>query len=275
MNLAAPRGNFTSLATAQGRHGQGRRYLRRRDRLARSKPHRWGSPADRRGATTDDLDRGGLSALPRRHPRRSLGGDVGRGFDPRPAPRRAGWPVPVGRRPWRRHPTGDHDPSHGEWLSPGIDAQDQGRASKRAARRASRRSAHGASCRAERRVLARWPQEGRPRLHRHERARRAPLPGWISNRLGVRTKAARRARVRLHDTRHTAATLMLAAGIQPEVVREMLGHSHGSITLGIYGHVPPTMGRDACGVVSEPARSQGLRLLLLAGRHRPSPLPIG
>ncbi len=43
---------------------------------------------------------------------------------------------------------------------------------------------------------------------------------------------------------------MLAAGVQPRVVQEMLGHSHVSITLGIYGHVTPTMGREAGAALS-------------------------
>ena len=43
---------------------------------------------------------------------------------------------------------------------------------------------------------------------------------------------------------------MLAAGVQPKVVQEMLGLSHVSITLGIYGQVTPTMGREAGAALS-------------------------
>ena len=43
--------------------------------------------------------------------------------------------------------------------------------------------------------------------------------------------------IRLHDLRHTYATLALEAGIHPRVVQEQLGHSHVSVTLGIYSHV--------------------------------------
>ena len=49
----------------------------------------------------------------------------------------------------------------------------------------------------------------------------------------------------LHGCRHTAATLLLGSGVQPKVVAEMLGHSHVSITLAIYGHVTPSTGREA------------------------------
>ncbi len=46
-------------------------------------------------------------------------------------------------------------------------------------------------------------------------------------------------RIRLHDLRHTMATLMLAAGEHPKVVSERLGHSTVSITLDTYSHVLP------------------------------------
>ncbi len=52
-------------------------------------------------------------------------------------------------------------------------------------------------------------------------------------------------RIRFHDLRHTAATLLLLEGVHPKVVQERLGHSQISITLDIYSHVLPSMGRDA------------------------------
>lgn len=52
-------------------------------------------------------------------------------------------------------------------------------------------------------------------------------------------------RLRFHDLRHTAATLMLGRGIHPKIVSEMLGHSQISVTLDLYSHVTPTMQRDA------------------------------
>jgi len=52
-------------------------------------------------------------------------------------------------------------------------------------------------------------------------------------------------RRRFHDLRHTAATLMLAGGIHPKVVSEMLGHADVQITLNRYSHVLPTMQAEA------------------------------
>ncbi len=45
--------------------------------------------------------------------------------------------------------------------------------------------------------------------------------------------------VRIHDLRHTHATLMLKAGVHPKVVSERLGHANIGITLDIYSHVLP------------------------------------
>ncbi|MGH2436249.1 MAG: tyrosine-type recombinase/integrase [bacterium] len=44
-------------------------------------------------------------------------------------------------------------------------------------------------------------------------------------------------RVRFHDLRHTAATLLLAQGVDPRTIRETLGHSQISLTMNTYSHV--------------------------------------
>lgn len=51
--------------------------------------------------------------------------------------------------------------------------------------------------------------------------------------------------IRLHDLRHTHATLLLAAGIPVKVVSERLGHASPTITLGVYAHVMPGMQAEA------------------------------
>ncbi len=45
--------------------------------------------------------------------------------------------------------------------------------------------------------------------------------------------------IRLHDARHTHASLLLKQGIHPKVVQERLGHSTIAVTLDIYSHVAP------------------------------------
>lgn len=61
-------------------------------------------------------------------------------------------------------------------------------------------------------------------------------------------RIARRAGVpiiRLHDMRHTAATLLIAAGAPVKVVSERLGHANSTFTIETYQHVLPGMQADA------------------------------
>ncbi|HEX8992578.1 MAG TPA: site-specific integrase [Anaerolineales bacterium] len=58
-------------------------------------------------------------------------------------------------------------------------------------------------------------------------------------------EAANLPKIRFHDLRHTAASLMLAHGIPPLVVSKMLGHANPSTTLMIYAHSDITMQSDA------------------------------
>jgi integrase len=51
--------------------------------------------------------------------------------------------------------------------------------------------------------------------------------------------------VRFHDLRHTAATLLLSAGVPLKVVSETLGHSSIAITADVYAHVTPDLRREA------------------------------
>jgi integrase len=66
--------------------------------------------------------------------------------------------------------------------------------------------------------------------------------------------AARRAgvkKIRLHDLRHTWATLALQAGVHPKVVSERLGHATTGITLDIYSHVQPELDASAAITVAQ------------------------
>ncbi len=50
---------------------------------------------------------------------------------------------------------------------------------------------------------------------------------------------------RLYDLRHSCATLLLAAGENPKVVSERLGHANVALTLNVYSHVLPSMQQSA------------------------------
>ncbi len=51
--------------------------------------------------------------------------------------------------------------------------------------------------------------------------------------------------VRVHDLRHTCATLLLGKGVHPKIVQELLGHATIAITLDTYSHVLPNMQGEA------------------------------
>jgi len=52
-------------------------------------------------------------------------------------------------------------------------------------------------------------------------------------------------RIRLHATRHSHASVMLANNIHPKIVQERLGHSSIAVTLDIYSDVAPNLQADA------------------------------
>ena len=57
--------------------------------------------------------------------------------------------------------------------------------------------------------------------------------------------------IRYHDLRHTAATLLLAQGVDPRTIMETLGHSQISLTLNTYAHVVPALQREAAAKMDE------------------------
>ncbi|WP_434593703.1 tyrosine-type recombinase/integrase [Streptomyces sp. A5-4] len=70
-------------------------------------------------------------------------------------------------------------------------------------------------------------------------------PGKVSDLFERLVEAAGLPPIRLHDLRHVAATLMLAAGVDIKVVSETLGHSDTRITRDIYQSVLDDLARDA------------------------------
>ena len=73
-----------------------------------------------------------------------------------------------------------------------------------------------------------------------------PLDGRNVNRLfKAILRDAGLPAIRYHDLRHTAATLLLAQGVDPRTIMETLGHSQISLTLNTYAHVVPTLQRAA------------------------------
>ena len=79
----------------------------------------------------------------------------------------------------------------------------------------------------------------------------APLhPDGLSDAFARHARDAKLMRIRLHDLRHTHATLALAAGVHPKVVSERLGHASITITLDTYSHAIPAMQETAASLVA-------------------------
>lgn len=57
-------------------------------------------------------------------------------------------------------------------------------------------------------------------------------------------------RIRIHDIRHTVASLLLQKGFAPQIVMKQLGHSSIMTTVDIYGHLTPDDTRDAVNALS-------------------------
>lgn len=65
-------------------------------------------------------------------------------------------------------------------------------------------------------------------------------------------------RIRLHDLRHTHASIAVKAGVPIGVVSERLGHASPEFTLHRYSHVMPGMQRDAADRIAREVRFDGL-----------------
>jgi len=74
--------------------------------------------------------------------------------------------------------------------------------------------------------------------------------GPVNSRESARVTAVDIPKIRLHDLRHTWATLAMRSGVPPKVVQERLGHAKISITLDIYSHVLPGMQREAADLIA-------------------------
>ena len=70
-------------------------------------------------------------------------------------------------------------------------------------------------------------------------------PRNVTRQFKALLKTASLPDMRLHDLRHSCATLMLVQGVNPRVVMETLGHSQVSLTLNTYSHVLPALQQDA------------------------------
>jgi integrase len=73
-----------------------------------------------------------------------------------------------------------------------------------------------------------------------------PMEAAVARRALARaTLGAGLPNIRVHDLRHTTATVLLVAGVHPKVVQDLFGHHTITTTMDIYSHVVPAMHQDA------------------------------
>ncbi|GAA3222792.1 site-specific integrase [Actinocorallia longicatena] len=70
-------------------------------------------------------------------------------------------------------------------------------------------------------------------------------PSNVNRAFTARSLRAKVKRIRVHDTRHTCGSLLVALDVHPRVAMQILRHSKISITMEIYSEVPPEETRKA------------------------------
>ncbi len=80
---------------------------------------------------------------------------------------------------------------------------------------------------------------------------RATDPRSLNRMLTILCRDAKVRQVRVHDLRHTCASLLLAQGVDARTIMETLGHSTITMTLDTYAHVMGTTLRAAADQMDE------------------------
>ena len=86
------------------------------------------------------------------------------------------------------------------------------------------------------------------------------LPNTVTHNWIKLVRRAGLSGIRLHDARHTHASLMLKKGIHPKIVQERLGHSSIQITLDTYSHVAPGLQQAAAKQFDEYFANEKLKI---------------
>lgn len=83
------------------------------------------------------------------------------------------------------------------------------------------------------------------------RAYRPLHPDTITSRFNLLVDRAGTRRIRLHDVRHTYATLALDSGVDPKILSDRVGHANLNVTLGLYVHRSTGLDRDAADLIGK------------------------
>ena len=72
---------------------------------------------------------------------------------------------------------------------------------------------------------------------------------WLTKHFQALLADAGLPRMRLHDLRHGAASLLVGAGVHPRIAQELLRHASSKTTMEIYSHVSSAQQRQAVDVL--------------------------
>ena len=73
----------------------------------------------------------------------------------------------------------------------------------------------------------------------------------VTDALKVALARAGLPRIRVHDLRHTTASILLEAGAHPKLVQDLLGHSTVALTLNTYSHVTAGLSDQAARLMDQ------------------------
>jgi integrase len=76
-------------------------------------------------------------------------------------------------------------------------------------------------------------------------------PRSVVRRFHALLKLAGLPRMRVHDLRHSTATLLLAQGVPPKYIADLLGHSQVAFTMQTYAHVLPQVRKQVAAKMDE------------------------
>src|SRR2546426_3130029 len=74
---------------------------------------------------------------------------------------------------------------------------------------------------------------------------------WLTKHFQALLERAGLPRMRLHDLRHGAASLLVGAGVHPRIAQELLRHASSKTTMEIYSHVSAAQQREAVDVLQQ------------------------
>ncbi|SCD65513.1 Phage integrase family protein [Streptomyces sp. DvalAA-14] len=99
-----------------------------------------------------------------------------------------------------------------------------------------------------------------------------PIEGaTLTGNFNALLRRARLRRIRFHDLRHSAATLLLEQGVELVVIKELLGHARIGVTATVYAHVRLRLQRDAIDLLGNALRAPAEAAVRLGDGDEPPP----